>query len=164
MSEEPHITLERLRVELAEQKVHVSQNTIWRYVRHQLGLSFKKSLLASEQHRPDIASRRYWRRAYQGRLAPERLVFLDETWIKTNMAPIRGWCARGKRLPGHAPHGHWKTMTFLAALRHNGIEAPCVFDGPINGARFTAWVEQMLCPILNQGDIVILDNLRSHKG
>lgn len=55
-------------------------------------------------------------------------------------------------------------MTFLAALRHDRIEAPCVFDGPINGARFTAWVEQMLCPILNEGDIVILDNLGSHKG
>lgn len=68
-----------------------------------------------------------------------------------------------ERLKAYAPHGHWKTMTFLAALKHDGIEAPCVFDGPINGARFNAWVKEMLCPTLKQGDIVIMDNLSSHK-
>jgi transposase len=110
-----------------------------------------------------VAARRFWWKAYQGRLDPTRLVFLDETWVKTNMAPLRGWCRKGDRLKAWAPHGHWKTMTFLAALKHDGIAAPCVFDGPINGERFTAWVKQMLCPTLRHGDIVIMDNLSSHK-
>jgi transposase len=95
---------------------------------------------------------------------PRRLVFIDETWAKTNMAPIRGWGPRGERLPAKVPHGHWKTLTFIAALRHDRIEAPCVFDGPINASSFTAYVEQVLVPTLMPGDIVILDNLGSHKG
>ena len=88
---------------------------------------------------------------------------MDETWIKTNMAPLRGWAQRGQRLKGYAPHGHWRTMTFLAALRTDGIGAPCVFDGPLNTRCFQAWVEQELVPTLKPGDIVILDNLASHK-
>ena len=88
---------------------------------------------------------------------------MDETWIKTNMAPLRGWAQRGRRLKGYAPHGHWRTMTFLAALRTEGIDAPCVFDGPINTRCFQAWVEQEFVPTLKPGDIVILDNLASHK-
>jgi transposase len=101
---------------------------------------------------------------YQPRLDIERLVFIDETWAKTNMAPIRGWCRKGERLPAHVPHGHWKTMTFLAGLRCGGITAPCVFDGPINGESFRLYVEQILVPSLKPGDIVIMDNLGSHKG
>ena len=93
-----------------------------------------------------------------------RLVFIDETWVKTNMAPIRGWCRRGKRLIGKAPHGHWRTLTFIAALRIDRIEAPCVFDGPINGESFLAYVEQVLVPTLRTGDAVVIDNLGSHKG
>jgi transposase len=80
------------------------------------------------------------------------------------MAPIRGWGARGARLRANVPHGHWKTLTFIAALRCDRIDAPCVFDGPINGESFAAYVEQILAPTLNPGDIVILDNLGSHKG
>lgn len=80
------------------------------------------------------------------------------------MAPLRGWAPRGERLHAKAPYGHWKTMTFLAALRHDRIDAPCVYDGPINGLVFTAYVEQMLVPTLKPGDIVIMDNLGSHKG
>ena len=80
------------------------------------------------------------------------------------MAPIRGWCLKGQRLVAHVPHGHWKTMTFLAALRCDRITAPCVFDGPINGESFQSYVEQVLLPSLNPGDIVIMDNLGSHKG
>lgn len=80
------------------------------------------------------------------------------------MAPLRGWAPRGERLPGRHPHGHWRTLTFLAALRSDRIDAPCLFDGPINGESFTAWVEQALVPTLRPGDIVILDNLGSHKG
>jgi len=79
------------------------------------------------------------------------------------MAPIRGWGPRGKRLKAFAPHGHWRTMTFLAALRCDRLTAPCVFDGPINGACFLAYVEQQLVRALKPGDIVIMDNLGSHK-
>ena len=80
------------------------------------------------------------------------------------MAPIRGWALRGRRLSARVPYGHWKTMTFLAALRCDCIDAPCVFDGPINGVSFMTYVEQFLVPTLRPGDIVILDNLGSHKG
>ncbi len=93
-----------------------------------------------------------------------RLVFIDETWAKTNMAPLRGWCRRGVRLKAKAPFGRWKTMTFIAALRHDRIDAPCLFDGPINGEAFLAYVETFLVPTLKAGDVVIMDNLGSHRG
>jgi transposase len=102
--------------------------------------------------------------AHQGRIDPTRLVFVDETWIKTNMAPLRGWGPRDQRLLQRTPHGHWTTQTFLAALRHDRIDAPFVIDGPINGEMFTAYVAQVLAPTLAKGDIVVLDNLGSHKG
>ena len=107
--------------------------------------------------------RRQWR-SRQASIDPKRLVFMDETWAKTNMAPLRGWAPRGQRLIGKAPYGRWRTLTFLAALRHDRIDAPCLFDGPINGQKFLAYVEQFLVPTLQPGDIVILDNLGSHKG
>jgi hypothetical protein len=90
-------------------------------------------------------------------------VFIDETWIKTNMAPLRGWGPKGARLRGFAPFGHWRMLTFPGALRHDRLVAPCVFDGPIKGLCFRAWVEQQLVPVLRKGDIVIMDNLGSHK-
>jgi transposase len=93
-----------------------------------------------------------------------RLRHDDETWAKTNMAPLRGWFARGRRLAAKVPHGHWQTMTFLAALRHDRIDAPWVLEGPINGASFRIYVEQVLLPTLKPGDVVIIDNLGSHKG
>ena len=80
------------------------------------------------------------------------------------MAPLRGWAPRGVRLKGFAPHGHWRTLTFLGALRASGLTAPCVFGGPINGQAFQSYVEQVLVPTLRPGDIVIMDNLGSHKG
>lgn len=80
------------------------------------------------------------------------------------MTRTRGWCPRGQPYLAKVPHGHWKTLTFLAGLRHDRIVAPLVLDGPINGATFTAWVEQVLVPTLAPGDVVILDNLGSHKG
>lgn len=101
---------------------------------------------------------------YQGRIAPERLVFIDETWTKTNMAPLRGWAPQGQRLTAKVPHGRWKTTTFLAALRHDRIEAPWLLDGPINGESFRTYVEKVLVPTLQPGDLVIMDNLGSHKG
>jgi transposase len=118
---------------------------------------------ASEQDRPDVARRRAQWRRYQGRVDPERLVFIDETWAKTNMAPLRGWAPRGQRLEAKVPHGHWKTMTFLAALRHDRIDAPWLLDGPINGESFRIYVEKVLVPCLRPNEIVVMDNLGSHK-
>jgi transposase len=91
-------------------------------------------------------------------------VFIDETWAKTNMTPQRGWGPRGERLKAKAPFGRWKTMTFIAALRCDRVTAPCLFDGPINGEAFLAYVETQLVPTLSPGDVVILDNLGSHRG
>lgn len=97
-------------------------------------------------------------------LDPERLVFIDEAWASTNMARRHGRCARGERLRVGVPHGHWKTTTFVAGLRTNGIAAPFVLDGPINRIAFETYVEKVLVPELGPGDIVIMDNLSSHKG
>src|SRR6185437_15805959 len=121
------------------------------------------TLFAIEQARADVAYRRRRWRSWQTRFDPRRLVFIDETWIKTNMAPLRGWGPKGQRLRGFAPHGRWRTLTFLGALRCDRLTAPCVFDGPINGECFRAYVEQQLLPVLKTGDIVLMDNLGSHK-
>jgi transposase len=91
------------------------------------------------------------------------LVFLDETWASTAMTPTHGRSPRGQRCLGHAPHGHWHTTTFVCALRTDGLSAPLVLDGAINGAAFLAWVEQALVPELRAGDTVVMDNLGSHK-
>jgi transposase len=120
-------------------------------------------VFATEQGRPDIARRRAWWKRHQSKIDPARLVFIDETWAKTNMTRTHGWWRRGAPLRAQVPHGHWRTMTFLAALRHDRIVAPCVIDGPINGESFRAYVEQMLVPTLQPGDIVVMDNLGSHK-
>jgi len=121
-------------------------------------------LIAVEQDRPDIARRRAQWVSYQDRIDPARLVFIDETWTKTNMTPLRGWAPIGQRIRAKVPHGHWKTMTFLAALRHDRVDAPWLIDGPINGERFLLYVEKVLAPALQPGDIVVMDNLDSHKG
>lgn len=101
---------------------------------------------------------------YQNRVAPERLVFIDETWTKTNMAPLRGWAPRGQRLIAKIPQRRWVTTTFLAALRLDRIDAPWLLEGPIDGESFRTYVERVLVPTLREGDIVIMDNLGSHKG
>jgi transposase len=111
-----------------------------------------------------VARRRAQWTKYQDRVEPERLVFIDETWTKTNMAPLRGWAPRGKRLVAKVPHGNWKTTTFVAALRLDRIEAPWLLEGPIDGESFRTYVERVLVPTLREGDIVIMDNLGSHKG
>ncbi len=90
-------------------------------------------------------------------------MFIDETCTKTNMVRLYGRAPRGERLIDTSPHGHWKTSTFLAGLREDGLVAPAVFDGPINGDRFLAYVEQVLVPTLTAGDTVVMDNLSSHK-
>ena len=97
------------------------------------------------------------------RNALERLAFVDETSVKTNMVKTTGWAPVGKRLCDHAPFGHWRTQTFIAALRHDRLDAPWVIDGAMNGQMFERYVETQLVPTLRQGDVVILDNLSSHK-
>ena len=106
--------------------------------------------------------RRWWRR-WQRKPLSDQLVFLDETWAKTNMTRLRGRSLKGTRLVEHVPHGHWKTTTFLAGIRTGGWVAPLVLDGAINGRMFLAWVQQHLIIERRPGDIVIMDNLSSHK-
>jgi transposase len=91
-------------------------------------------------------------------------VFIDETWTKTNMTRRHGRAPKGERLLAKVPYGRWRTLTVLAALRRHQVTAPCVIDGPINGTSFLAYVEQVLRPVLQSGDVVIMDNLGSHKG
>ncbi len=90
-------------------------------------------------------------------------MFVDETWVKTNMTRLRGRAPRGERLVACVPHGHWHTSTFVAALRDNALVAPAAFDGPVNGAAFLAYVEQVLVPTLQADDLVMMDNLGAHK-
>ena len=91
-------------------------------------------------------------------------MFIDETWASTKMARTHGRAPRGERLRSPVPHGHWKTTTYVAGLRKSGMVAQMVLDGPINGAAFQAYVDQVLVPELRRGDIVVMDNLGSHKG
>ena len=121
-------------------------------------------MVAGERDRSDVARRRAQWIKCQNKIAPERLVFIDETWTKTNMAPLRGWAPLGMRLKAKVPHDHWNTTTFLAALRHDRIDAPWLLEGPIDGESFQIYVEKVLVPTLRLGDIVIMDNLGSHKG
>lgn len=118
---------------------------------------------AAEQDRPDVAAARTAWADDQPGLDPDRLVFIDESGISTNMARLRGRAPRGERLVGKVPHGHWKMTTFVAALRSTALTAPGLIDGPMNGNAFLAYVEQILAPTLSPGDVVILDNLSAHK-
>ena len=108
------------------------------------------------------AHRRLWR-TWQRHMDPARFVFLDETGASTKMVRGYGWAPRGERLVDAAPHGHWRTATFVAGLRGAGLVAPLVLDGPMTGAAFRAYVEQVLAPELSPGDAVVLDNLAAHK-
>ena len=118
---------------------------------------------ASEQDRPDVQAQRAWWRMEMLGLDPWRLVFIDETGANTKMSRRYGRAPRGQRVVGKVPHGHWKTTTFVAALRHDGLTAPTVIDGSMNGEMFLAYVRQQLVPTLQPGDIVVMDNLASHK-
>lgn len=120
-------------------------------------------ICAAEQDRPDVRLARERWRADQIGLDPARLVFIDETWAKTNMTRRYGWCARHERLIAKVPHGHWMTTTFIAALRLGGLTAPLVIDGPVDGELFLAYVRQQLVPTLHRNDLVVMDNLSSHK-
>jgi transposase len=119
----PDLTLRALVVELGKRGVMTSYGSVWRIV-HDAGISFKKTLFATEQDRPDVARRRAQWKKYQGRLDPARLVFIDETWAKTNMTRLCGWAPRGRKLLAKVPQGHWQTLTLLVALRNDRIDAP----------------------------------------
>ena len=123
----------------------------------------KKTLIASEQDRPDVVERRAAWRVSQELIDPAQVVFIDETWAKTNMTRTYGRSELGTRLVEKTPCGRWQTTTFLGALRAEGFIAPLTVEGSINGELFRAWVEQHLAPVLKTGDIVVMDNLSSHK-
>jgi transposase len=120
---EKDFTLRGLVAELAARGLKVDYRSVWTFV-HDAKLSFKKSMVAGERDCPDVARRRAQWIKYRHRVDPCRLVFIDETWTKTNMAPLRGWGPRGRRLIGKVPDRRWQTRTFLAALRHDRIDAP----------------------------------------
>ena len=162
VDEQPDRTLDELVAAMRKRRIPGSRSALWRFLdRHDI--TFKKSLRAAEQHRADVArARRRWIRQ-QGYLDTTRLVFIDETAVTINMVRLRGRCPRGERLISHVPQGAWKTITFVAALRHNKMVAPMVLDGPINGAAFVAYIEQCLVATLKRGDIVVIDNLPAHK-
>lgn len=125
--------------------------------------SKKKTLIAAEQEREDVAeARRQWS-SEQLNIDPDRVVFLDETWAKTNMTRTYGRSLRGTRLIQRVPNSRWQTTTFLGAMRSTGFVAPLCVEGAINGNVFRAWVEQHLAPVLREGDVVVMDNLSSHK-
>ena len=128
-----------------------------------MGSALKKTAHAAEQERPDVAARRLAWLESQPDLDPRRLVFIDETGASTKMARLRGRSKRGQRCRAAVPHGHWKTTTFTAGLRLDGLTAPMLLDGPMNGVAFLAYVEQVLVPTLVPGDQVIMDNLPAHK-
>jgi transposase len=119
--------------------------------------------VALEQTRADVAEARAKWIAEQTDVAPERLVFLDETWAKTNMTRVYGRSRKGQRLRARVPYGRWQTTTFLGAMRATGFIAPLCVEGAINGEIFAAWVEQHLVRELRPGDIVVMDNLSNHK-
>jgi transposase len=126
-------------------------------------LAKKKTLIASEQDRPDVVEKRQQWRAAQEHIPVDKAVFIDETWAKSNMTRTYGRSPLGTRLIEKTPSGRWQTTTFLGAMRAEGFIAPLTIDGAINGPLFLAWVQQHLAPALRPGDIVVMDNLSSHK-
>ena len=159
----PDITIEEVRALLAEHDVTASHGAVWNlWARHGLTVK-KKAVHASEQERSDVAAaRETWRQMQQG-LDPTKLVFLDESGVKTNMARRYGRAKKGKRLVASIPHGHRKSLTFIAGLRADRIDAPWVLDRAMNGRAFLTYLRDVLGPTLAQGDVVIMDNLSAHK-
>jgi len=163
ISKQSDLTLDEVVAAMRKRRIAGSRSAVWRFFKRH-NISFKKSLRAVEQERVDVArARRRWMRE-QGMFDPARLVFIDETSTNTAMVRLRGRCSRGERLIGRVPQGHWKTITFVAGLRHDKMVAPFVVDGPMTRATFLAYLEQCLRPTLKRGDIVIIDNLPAHKG
>jgi transposase len=123
----------------------------------------KKSSRAAEQDRPDIAQQRLAWQSSQPSVDPERLVFVDETGLKTDISRLRGWAAGGARLVEATPGGHWRTSTLVQAVALDGTRAAMVLDGPLNSLCFAGFCQHFLAPALQPGDLVVLDNLSSHK-
>jgi len=144
-------------------QVSVSTATMCEFLRYLKITRKKKTLRAAEQHREDVVKQRSRWQWFMDIIDMKKLVFIDETWAKTNMTPLYGWAEIGKRVIDYVPHGHWKTTTFIAALRYDRLTAPMVIDGAINGELFLAYVKQELVKTLTEGDIVVMDNLSSHK-
>ena len=166
LADQGDLTLDALRLELQDQHgVRVHRGSIGHWL-HRLGLSHKKTLIASERKRADIrVARHLWidRRLPFLRRALHRLVFLNETSTNTKLTKRTGWAPLGERLYDHSPFGHWQTQTFIAALRCHGLTAPWIINAPMNKQIFNLYVETQLAPTLSKGDVVIMDNLASHK-
>ncbi len=163
---EPDIGMSELSNKLAAETGVVAHPASLSRVLIQAGYRVKKTLLASECGRDDVAHARLrWRldRQPQMRAKPHHLVFLDETATTTKMTKLRGRAPKGERLKARAPFGHWKTQTFIAGLRCDCLVAPWVIDQPMNRRLFETYIETQLAPTLSPGDVVIADNLSSHK-
>jgi transposase len=165
IKDKPDMTVMELRDKIRESHgLAVGYGTVWRFLARHGITRKKKTGHAAEQDREDVASaREEW---FEGELDldPEKLVFLDETSVSTNMARRFGRAPRGERCRASVPFGHWKTMTLIAALRVDRIDAPMMIDGALDGRSFQAYVDQVLAPTLGPDDVVIMDNLGSHKG
>jgi len=162
IANQPELTLDEIVAAMRKRRIAGSRSAVWRFFARR-NISFKKTLYAAEQKRADVArARRRWMRE-QGLFDPARLVFIDETCTNTAMVRLRGRAPRGERLVGYAPHGHWKTITFVGGLRQRGMTAPFVLEGAINGPMFLAYVKQCLVPTLKRGEIVLMDHLPAHK-
>jgi transposase len=157
------ITLREIKAALEAHGIEVKALSTIADMLHRLGLSHKKALRATEQDRPDVARHRRRWRVWQRYMDGACFVFLDETAATTAMTRLYGWGPRGERLVDAVPAGHWKTTTFVAGLRRDGVVAPFVLDGPMTGEVFRAYIEQMLAPSLRPGDVVVLDRLSAHK-
>ena len=164
VAKEPFLTLAELERRILDGLgLTITERSIRRFfTRHRI--SVKKTEHASERDRPDVAAARAAWIAGQTRLDASKLVFIDETGTNTKMARLYGRAPKHERLIGKVPWGHWKTTTFTAGLRRDGLTAPWVLDGAMNKIAFETYVEKVLAPTLKPGDLVIMDNLPSHKG
>jgi transposase len=162
IAQEPGLSFAELCERLLQQGISIKIGALWHQL-NQWNLTFKKNLHASQQEREDVQqARSAWRQALPT-MEVENLVFIDETWMSTGLTRPYGRVPRGRRWMDSAPHGHGETTTFVGALRRRRMSAPMVADGPMDGEMFLAYVPQFLCPTLQPGDTVILDNLSSHK-
>nr|WP_255720351.1 IS630 family transposase [Acuticoccus kalidii] len=157
------ITLAEIAAQLAAEKgVTVCPSTVWHFFAKR-DITVSKTAHAAEQDRPDVARRRHAWLEGQLELDPDRLIFIDETGLSTKMARLRGRAPRGERCRAPVPHGHWKTTTFTAGLRRDGLVAPWLLDGAMDGDAFGTYVARVLAPELAPGDVVVMDNLPAHK-
>jgi len=147
---------------MRKHKIPGSRTAVWRFFkRHKITFKKKPARGGAGARGSGAGAKALDARA--GMFDPARLVFVDETAANTKMVRLSGRCPRGERLIGRVPQGHWKTITFVAALRRNGMRASCTVDGSMSGSKFLAYVQQCLAPTLKRKDIVVIDNLPAHK-